>query len=149
MLFLLVILVVRFYSNIMPTVWFSPKIIKRIDYFLQYELIFEIKEGRISFFFNIQNIKSNCQIIFFNSFPIFNFWWIICFFWIIFIYKWFNINFFWVLINLFMIERNCCCVLKKSMIDIFWAYYCFSLFVQSGESIYESPRLKFILLYLW
>ena len=54
------------------------------------------------FFFNIQNIKSNCRIVFLKSFPIIYFWWIVYSFPLIFIYKRFNIwNFFCISLNFF------------------------------------------------
>ena len=52
------------------------------------------------FFFNIQNIKSNCWIIFPKRFPIIYFWWIIYSFPVTYIYKRFNTwNSFWISLN--------------------------------------------------
>ena len=52
-----------------------------IDFFLFFFFTIRINVWDISwtyfFFFNIQNIKSNCLIVFHKSFPIIYFWWMI------------------------------------------------------------------------
>ena len=59
------------------------------------------------FFFKMQNIESNCWIIFSKPFPIINFWLIIYFFPIILVSKWFNIsNSFWVFFNAIFIYHH-------------------------------------------
>ena len=97
------------------------------------------------FFFNIQNIKSNCRIIFLKRFPVVYFWWIFYSISIIFIDKRFN---FWYSLRIsfdcFMIWCNTVNVDQLHYSDLLIFFF----FVQAGESIYVPPRLKFILWHL-
>ena len=95
------------------------------------------------FFFNIRNIRRNCQITFLKCFPIIYFWWIIYSIPTIFIDKWFNIwNSFWIPLNFFIISKT----YWKHLWSVFLGFIVvFFFFIQSVESIYESPRLKFTL----
>ena len=77
------IMQIIFYCKIMPTFFFG--IINRIIRFSQFELIFEINSTHF-FFFKIQSIKSNCQIIFLKRFPVIYFGRVIYSFPLIFIY---------------------------------------------------------------
>ena len=62
-------------------VWLA--LLHDLNYFLKHK-------QDIFFLFCIQNIKSNCYIIFVKFFPIIFFWWIVCSFSVMFIYKRFN-----------------------------------------------------------
>ena len=76
-------------------------------------------------FFSIQNIKSNCYIIFLRFFPIIFFWWKTYPFPVIFIYKRFNFCYsLWIFFYFFIILRNCYSVLETFIIFYIDRIYC-------------------------
>ena len=105
----------------------------------------------ISFFFSIQNIKSNCRIIFLQRFPIICFWQITYSFLVIFIYKRYNIGkSFWIPLNFFIIECNSCYVLNTFIICIFHIYCCFFLFypdcrINIGATMFKIFFMTFVI----
>ena len=98
------------------------------------------------FFFSIQNIKSNCYIIFLKFFPIIFFWWKIYSFPVTFIYD----LIFVILFGSFLISSW-----FNAAVTAYWKHLlsfllmgfivAFLLFIHSGESIDYPPRLRFIL----
>ena len=124
----LLIMVKLFYCKLM--LFFPYVIIKRIIYFSQLNFMFIFWNiSRIyAFFFSIQNIKSNCYIIFLNSFPVIFFWCIIFFFPVKFFYKRFNFNF-------FIISCDCYSVLKTTVIFLLMRFIVAFLFLSSQENL--------------
>ena len=91
-----------FYNKIMPSsfLFSSFGIIKRIYLFFIVWVMFLYISGTYFFFFSIQNIKTNCWIIFPKVFPINYICGIIYSFLDVAIYKWLNVwNSFWIPLN--------------------------------------------------
>ena len=84
---------------------------------------FEIKA--VCLFFSIQNIKSNCYIIFPIVFPMIFFWWENYSFLVIFIYKNFNFCYSLRIFFYFFLIYDCYRVLKAFVIIFFDRVYCY------------------------
>ena len=119
------------------------RIIKRITCFPEFfELFFETWAGYIIFFFSLQIIKSNCQIIFFNFSQIIFFWWIIYSFPVILIYK--ELNFchcFRIFLFVHDLEwlHDLVMAYWKHLLFLLltWSIAAFLIFIQWRESIYD------------
>ena len=94
------------------------------------------------FFFSIQNIKSNCYVIFLKYFPIIFFRWKIFLFPVIFTSKRFNfVCSLWIFFYFFMIWRDCYSVLKTFVIFfIDEIYCCFFCFLSNQENLHMIHR---------
>ena len=103
----------------------------------------------IFFLFHVQNIKSNCYIIFLNFFPTMFFWWKIYSFQFIFIYKWFNLCYSFSIFPISLWFEATVTAYWKDLSFLLIEFICaFLFFIQSGESIYDPLRFWFILWHL-
>ena len=91
----------------------------------------------IFFFFIIQNIKSNCYIIFLNIFVIIFFWWKTYPFPVIFNCKSFN---FYYSLRIFLFLHDLTWLLQR-----IGSIVTFLFFVKSGEATHDPPWFGFIL----
>ena len=138
-------MLIVFYCKIMPffSIWDHSE---NSWFFANWVMLWNI--NRIYFFFfNIQNIKRNCYMIFLKFFPIIFFLWKIYSFSLIFIYKRFNFRYsLQIFFYFFEIWRNCYSKFKAFIIFFMGEIYCcfFVFFIQSGESIYDPPWFGFI-----
>ena len=86
------------------------------------------KQDMFFLFFSIQNIKSNCHIIFLNLFPIIIFWWKMYSLPVIFICNRFNTSYsLRIVFYFFKISCECYSVLKTFVIifidGIYWCFF--------------------------
>ena len=103
----------------------------------------------IFFLFDVQNIKSNCYIIFLNFFPTMFFWWKIYSFQFIFIYKWFDLGYSFSIFPISSWFEATVTAYWKHLSFLLIEFICaFLFFIQSGESIYDPLRFWFILRHL-
>ena len=93
----------------------------------------------IFFLFSIENIKSNCSIVFLNFFPIIFFWWKISSFSVIFVYTGLIFIILWgsFLVSSCFNDTVTLRLLKAFILFIGGIYCCFLFFIQLGESIYD------------
>ena len=125
----------------MPSFFFSFGIIKRIFFFFTIWIHFWDISWTHIFFFNIKNIKSNCQIkTFYNNLFLMDNFLSNC------IYKWFNI---WNFSGCGLISSEVNATVAaywKHLSSAFFVFIdAFFFLIQSGEIIYEPQCIKLTL----
>ena len=124
--------------------------IKRITcFFFTIWVIFWNLSRICIFFFSVQSIKSNCCIIFLKYFLIIFSWWVI----LSLLYLFVKGLIFIILYGSFLISSWFNATVKgywKHLLSLLLIEFiaAFSLFIQSGKSIYDSPQFGFILWHL-
>ena len=88
------------------------------------------------YFFSIQNIKSNCYIVFFKLFPIIFSWWKISFFPVMFIYKRFNFCYSFRMFSYLFMASSDSALKAFSLFFIDRIHCCFFIFLSNQQNLY-------------